>query len=415
MKQFITYALAGLASISLIASCTNTRPVAPTSQEMVEYLASDSLEGRFPGTKGGQLAAQYIADNFRNAGLTPLGDDDYMLPFLAHTFKQDYKTQNVAGFVAGSDENLKREVVIIGAHYDHLGMGGPTTSSRMPDSIAVHNGADDNASGVSAVMRLAYRFAQQPTKRSLLFVTFGAEELGLHGSKALASQLKELHLAADSSYYMAMINADMIGHLRKGWFSVDGTGTAPASHALVDTLAAHNQLKVSQVASGYGSSDHTAFYLKKIPVFFVHTQATDDYHTPLDDAYKLNYQGMDSVIDFMGDLVAELGNRSERLKFQTTEDVSKGGKSRYKLKVKLGLMPDMTGSCEEGMSADIVTKGKPAYRAGMRSGDIIVAMNNRPIKDVYDYMKCLRTFNPGEIIMVKVLRDGQEMMFSVKP
>lgn len=415
MKQFMKYALAGLASIGFIASCTNTRPAAPTAQAMVEYLASDSLEGRFPGTKGGQLAAQYIADNFRNAGLSAVDSADYMLPFLAHTKNKDYKTQNVAGLVVGSDDSLKHEVVIIGAHYDHLGMGGKKTSSRMPDSIAVHNGADDNASGVSAVMSLAYRFAQQPTKRSLLFVTFGAEEMGLHGSKALARQLKDLHLAADSNYYMAMVNADMIGHLRKGWLSVDGTGTAPASHALVDTIAAQNNLKVSQIASGYGSSDHTAFYLKKIPVFFVHTTATDDYHTPLDDADKLNYQGLDSVIDFMGDLVAELGNRSERLKFQSTEDVSKGGKSRYKLKVKLGLMPDMTGACEEGMSADIVTKGKPAYKAGMRSGDIVVALNNRPVKNVYDYMDCLKTFNPGEIIMVKVLRDGEEMMFSVKP
>lgn len=415
MKQIMKYALASLVAIGFIASCTNTRPAPPTAQEMVEYLASDSLEGRFPGTKGGHLAAQYIADNFRNAGLMPVEAEDYMLPFLAHTKKKDYKTQNVAGFVGGTDDSLKREVVIIGAHYDHLGMGGKQTSSRMPDSIAVHNGADDNASGVSAVLSLAYRFAQQPTKRSLLFVTFGAEEMGLHGSKALARQLKDLHLAADSSYYMAMVNADMIGHLRKGWLSVDGTGTAPASHALVDTIASENKLKVSQIASGYGSSDHTAFYLKKIPVFFVHTTATDDYHTPLDDADKLNYQGMDSVIDFMGDLVAELGNRNERLKFQTTEDLSKGGRTRYKLKVKLGLMPDMTGACEEGMSADIVTKGKPAYKAGMRSGDIIVTLNNRPVKNVYDYMDCLKTFNPGEIIMVKVLRDGEEMMFSVKP
>ena len=407
----------------IFTSCKTKSVISvPTPKDIVYFLASDSLQGRFPGTEGCNEAAAYIAQNFKNAGLIPLDmkvdsllNSSYFLPFWAQTPKTNYKTQNVAGFIRGTDPKLSKEIIVIGAHYDHLGMGGVGSPSRKPDTLAIHNGADDNASGCASVISLAYKFSKHPTKRSLLFITFGAEEMGLIGSKAFTKDMNKYLFGQDSVYYMAMINVDMIGHLRNGWFSIDGIGTSPESPSLVKHLVDSLDLHITSGSSGYGPSDHTSFYIKNIPVFFVHTPATEDYHTPFDDADKLYYPGMDSVILVLHKLVENLGNRPDRLRFTNTEDKMKSGRSHSKLKVKLGLMPDVTGACEEGMIADIVVKGKPAYEGGLRNGDIILSINNRPVKDVYVYMDILNTLEIGQLITIKVRRGKEDLIFSVLP
>ncbi|MFA6676730.1 MAG: M28 family peptidase [Bacteroidales bacterium] len=435
MKKVFCFLVSGIVVFSgILNSCkeyNNSLFPQPTPKEIVSYLASDSLQGRFPGTAGNNAAADYIAMNFKNAGLEPIAQiqalpnstaktqasdiaSSYLLPFTARTSKGIFRTQNVAGFVKGTDSTMCHEVVIIGAHYDHLGLGGPESPSREKDTIAVHNGADDNASGCASVITLAYEFAKHPTKRSLLFIDFSAEEMGLIGSKAFTRDMDFYNFGMDSVSYMAMVNADMIGHLKKGHFSIDGTGTSPLSPKIVSDLS--DELHISQGKSGYGASDHTSFYLKHIPVFFVHTPATVDYHTPADDADKLNYNGMDSVIFVMQKLVKKLGNMTDSLPF-TNSEIEAEGASHHgtKMKVKLGLMPDVTGSCEYGMSADIVVKGKAAYKGGMRSGDIILSINDRPVKNVYVYMDILSHINPGQVIQVKIKRKDKEMIFSILP
>ncbi|MCK9161022.1 MAG: M28 family peptidase [Bacteroidaceae bacterium] len=385
-----------------------------TPKQIVTYLASKELAGRYPGTKGDSLAANYIAGQFKKAGLKPLPGRSWFMPFTAKGSRDTMRTEDILAYIPGTDTKLCHEVVIIGAHFDHLGMGGEKTTSRRPDTIAIHPGADDNASGTSAVIALAQRFAKKPTKRTLLFTSFSAEEMGLIGSKYLSHQLDSLQIMPDSTLFTAMVNIDMIGHLKNNWFSVDGTGSGLQSKALADTVAKKNNMHITQSPNGYGPSDQTSFYLKNIPVFYIHTTATDDYHTPGDTADKIYYQGMDSVINFTGDLVEKIANAPYRIIFKKTNDNASKGMMGKKFKVTFGLMPDVTGACNYGMPADIVVKGKPAYKAGMRSGDIILSLNNKQVKNVQQYMKYLITFKKGDIVKVEVRRGKDNLTFQVQ-
>ncbi len=318
-------------------------------------------------------------------------------------------TRNVVAMLPGTDEALKDEYIVAGGHFDHLGMGGPGSGSRAVDTIAVHNGADDNASGVSAVIQLAEKFAsEKANKRSIIFVAFGAEEMGLVGSKAFTA-----HPPVAAEKIVAMFNFDMVGRLddKSNALSIGGTKTAKESEQILNDLNTGFELAFS--GEGVGPSDHASFYLQNIPVFFISTGAHSDYHTPQDDAELINYEGAKKVMDYSFALVQEVANRSEKLTFQ--EAGSKYQRSRGgRFKVTLGIMPDYAGLEKRGMRVDAVTKGKPAYKGGMKKGDIITAIEGKKVGNIYDYMNRLQSLEAGQTITVDILRDNKETVLIIQ-
>ncbi|MCB0283739.1 MAG: M20/M25/M40 family metallo-hydrolase [Calditrichae bacterium] len=317
------------------------------------------------------------------------------------------QTRNVLAVLPGSDETLKDQYIVVGAHYDHLGYGGRGSGSRTPDTVAIHNGADDNASGVSSMLEIAEYFSAMKTKRSILFMAFGAEEMGLLGSKYFVNNplidLKKIDI---------MYNLDMVGRLDsvdKG-LTLGGTGTAEGLEDFIKKESEKFDLKVKTSPEGTGPSDHATFYLENIPVLFFFTGTHDDYHTYRDDSDKINYEGMKKVADFAIDLINYHANNEEMLTF--TEAGSKEERRSMRFKVTLGIIPDYA-SDSGGLRLDGVNKDGPADKAGMQKGDIVVKMGDKPVSNIYDYMARLGEFKKGEQVVVEVLRGDEKLELNV--
>lgn len=311
-------------------------------------------------------------------------------------------TQNVVGFIEGSDPKLKNEFIVVGAHYDHLGLGGVGSGSRMPDTVAVHYGADDNASGVSTMMEVAASInaLKVKPKRSVVFVAFGAEELGLVGSKQFFKDK-----LVDTKKICAMINLDMVGRMRADKIlSVGGTGTATEFESILNTMEPKSKLKFVRNPDGYGPSDHSSFYMEGIPVLYFSTGAHSDYHTPFDTYEKLDYNSMKLVADLTYQTALSLANRKTPLTFKETG--SKPSEFR-KLKVTLGIIPDMVGGENKGLRVDGVRKGGPGEKGGLQKGDVIVSINGQPVTNIYDYMARLQTLVPGQTANIEIRRNGK--------
>ena len=325
--------------------------------------------------------------------------------------KQTVTTQNVAGILYGSDPRLKEEIIVIGAHYDHLGFGGTHSGSRRPDTLVIHNGADDNASGVAAILEIIEKLKAEQTKlkRSILFLSFGAEEMGLLGSKYFVN-----NPLVDLGKIKLMFNLDMVGRLDSTTkaITVGGTGTAVGLSDLVQRFAEGEDLNVKLSSEGYGPSDHTSFYVENIPVLFFFTGVHEDYHTPEDDVEKINLSGEILVAEFVYDLIIEAANVPESLVYQEAGPKEQPS-GRRRFKVTLGIMPDYSSEEGEGLRVDGVINNKPAKRAGMEKGDVIVAMDGKPVKNIYDYMYRLEECKPGQRINVDVLRNGKNITLVV--
>ena len=327
--------------------------------------------------------------------------------------KKHERTQNVVALLPGNDPVLKDEYIVIGAHYDHLGMGGTGSGSRHPDTLAVHNGADDNASGVASIIEVVEKMASMKNdlKRSVIFIAFGAEEMGLLGSKFFTnSPLVKLE------NIVLMINLDMVGSLNEETkaLTVGGTGTAIGLSDLVTQTADTTKFVVKQSAEGYGPSDHASFYMKDIPVLFFFTGVTQEYHTPNDDVDSLNFAGQKVISDYTYDLAMAVNTRSEALVYQEAGPKVKSGGGRRSLKVTLGIMPDFASDGPKGLRADMVIKDRPAYRAGMKNGDVIVAMEGKSVGDIYEYMARLKEFKKGQRISVEVIRGEKKLILIVE-
>lgn len=389
-------------------------------RQTVEYLASQELGGRYPGTAGDTLASKFIVSQLRSLKLKPVVKGKKKTGYYHNfTYGKDVErtTHNILAVLPGKDKQLKNEYIVVGSHYDHLGLGGKDSGSRRPDTLGVHPGADDNASGDAVVLELAKYFKKERAKRSIIFAFFGAEEQGLVGSKQFLEWMKQAdnqrkNLPDSLKGIVAMVNLDMVGRMRDNAMSVSGTGTSSGFKAMAEAAAEQTKLNISCTPDGYGPSDHASFVAQDIPVLFLTTGGHMEYHTPDDVPSTLNYDGMQQTLDFSKELITRLAS------MPTTPDYisvpSSNTMKHAKFKVTLGLMPDVMGvSRIPGLRADIVVAGKPAHTAGIRSGDIIQEIDGKPVKNMDDYMQRLSELEPDTTIPVKVLRNEEILTFQV--
>ena len=391
-------------------------------RQAVEYLASQELGGRYPATIGDTLASEFIVGKLRGLKLKPVVKGKKKIGYYhdftyGKTVEEERTIHNIIAVLPGKDKRLKNEYIVVGSHYDHLGLGGQNSGSRRPDTLGVHPGADDNASGDAVVLELAKYFKKERAKRSIIFAFFGAEEQGLIGSKQFLEWMKQddakrINLPADKKGIVAMVNLDMVGRMRDGAMSVSGTGTSSQFKTMAEKAAEQTNVQISCTPDGYGPSDHASFVAQEIPVLFLTTGGHMEYHTPNDVPSTLNYDGMQQTLDFSKLLITQIAN------IPTTPDyisVPSTNKMKHgKFKVTLGLMPDVMGQSRiPGLRADIVVAGKSAHNAGIRSGDVIQEIDGKPVTNMDDYMQRLSELEPDTTIPVKVLRGEETLTFQV--
>ncbi len=307
---------------------------------------------------------------------------------------------NILGFI----DNGAAETVVIGAHYDHLGHG-EIEGSLYRGKPAIHNGADDNASGVGLIIELARKLKSSTLKNNnYLFIAFSGEEMGLFGSKAFMNS--ELAKQYKINY---MLNYDMVGRLdTSNIVIVNGTGTSSNWSVLNNLKVGGIQLKTTE--SGIGPSDQTSFYLKDIPVLHFFTGSHADYHKPTDDFYKINFQGIETILNYSYALIDSL-NDDGALNFSKTKD--ENNEKTPKFTVSLGVVPDYAFS-GKGMRIDGVSDGKPAQKAGLQAGDILLKLGDHEILDMMSYMQALSKFQKGNSTTVTLIRDNSEMQLPVQ-
>jgi hypothetical protein len=320
--------------------------------------------------------------------------------------------KNVVGTLEGAGP-LAKETVVVGAHYDHLGYGGAGGSRSRARKMEIHHGADDNGSGTTALMELARRFAALKGRqgRRLVFVAFSGEELGLFGSKHYCKEPP--FPLADTA---AMFNLDMVGRLRaddksgKDKLLVEGNATSKTFDALVDDLNRKHDFTLQKSAALAPNSDHFSFYQKKVPVLFFWTGYHPDYHMPSDTADKINVPGMRRVVDLSQDVIAELATVAKRPEYVAVKIAGSGSPTSGP---RLGVMPGYAAG-GEGMLIEEVVDGGPAVRAGLKAGDRIVGVGEKPVTNVQTYMQAMSAQKKGTTIDVHVLRDGKRQTIKVK-
>jgi Zn-dependent M28 family amino/carboxypeptidase len=378
----------------------------------LQFLAEDAREGRGVGTAGLEQAAQYIAEHFRAAGLEPAGSDGYFqhfeisptAPGAAHTNLGGSRVKNVVGVLPGNGA-LGGQVIVIGAHYDHLGYG-IAQFSLDPDSVrVVHNGADDNASGTAALLEIARLMgaSEDAERRTVVFVAFTAEELGTIGSQYYAEHPM---LPNDSTY--AMLNFDMIGRLRGDSLVVIGATSAEQLQEIVEGVNADFGMTLAWQSDPWGRSDHSSFYAKQIPVVHFFTDLHEDYHRTTDDWEKINTAGIARIAEFAADLATDLATRSEALTYVDVPRPTPPAAAAGRRRASLGTIPDMTDS-PGGVRLSGVRTGTAADEAGLRAGDILVQIGDHEIKNLNDMQSALMSYQAGDTVLLAVLRDGQRI------
>ncbi len=395
----------------IISNTLQSQSFQPNSiKKHISFLASDDLKGRATSSKEEKKAAEYIAKEFKNIGLIAF-NKSYLKSFsfkraksphdTATALLKEEKANNVVGFI----DNKAPYTIVIGAHYDHLGLGKDHNSLDANPEGKIHNGADDNASGTAGVIELANYFSsnKQIEPFNFLFICFSGEELGLLGSKKYCDN-PDIELTK-MNY---MINMDMIGRLNDSTkkIIVYGVGTSPILVPLIDSLKTN--LSIKKDSSGIGPSDQTSFYLKDIPVLHFFTGQHPDYHKPSDDAEKINYLGEAQVLEFIKQLIEKTYNYP-KLSFSKTRNPDTGKSS---FKVTMGVMPDYAFE-GEGMRIDGVTENKPAFKAGILKGDVVKKLGEESVKDVQTYMKVLSKYKKGDETTVEVLRNGEVKIFKL--
>ena len=337
--------------------------------------------------------------------------------------RRDAPASNVIGILEGSDPKLKKEAIVIGAHYDHLGRGG--SGSLAPREGEIHHGADDNASGVAGVLELARLFSAErgKLKRTIVFIAFGGEEEGLLGSNYYVN-----HPVVPLADTVAMINMDMIGRLKDNKLNIGGVGTAQGWREWIskavpsltpektrdNPVISHDSslFALTLTEDGYGPSDHSSFYGKKIPVLFFWTGTHLDYHKPSDTADKINYEGEARILSLVMKLVREIDKNDQRPAYTAAKSESTGRTMGFN--VSLGTIPNYAES-NDGLKLDGVRDNSPAAKAGLKGGDVIVKLAGRDIRNVYDYTYALGQMKAGEEYEVEAMRGSERLKLKIIP
>jgi hypothetical protein len=298
---------------------------------------------------------------------------------------------NVIGFINNNSLNT----VVIGAHYDHLGFGDEG-SLYSGNEIKIHNGADDNASGVSLVLDLAAKLIDENKNNNYLFIAFSGEEMGLLGSNFFVK-----NPTIDISSINYMINMDMVGRLNdENSLAIYGLGTSPIFKQTIKSN--NNVFKIIENESGIGPSDHTSFYLQDIPVLHFFTGQHENYHKPSDDSDLINYKGLDLISNYIFSIISDLDDNG-KLPFRKTKNESQ---ESPRFKVSLGVIPDYLYD-GKGMRIDGVSSGRPAEIAGFIKGDVITKLGEAKIDDMMSYMKALSKLKSGDLVKVEYKRDNK--------
>ncbi|MBI5324953.1 MAG: M28 family peptidase, partial [Ignavibacteriae bacterium] len=296
------------------------------------------------------------------------------------------------------------EYFIVGAHFDHLGWGEVNSfyKGKVPQ---IHHGADDNASGVSALIELASIFKNNPLRRSIIFISFNAEELGLQGS---AWYVKNPLVPLKKTDFM--LNMDMIGRMKDNRLNLMGTGSSARFSNIADSLSLVDSIKIIKVNEAYGPSDHASFYSKNIPVMMMFTDLHLDYHRPSDEIDKINFDGLAHLTLFAEHTLRAVDSYDTKPDYQVIKsaDTSNIPKERGYGKVWFGVVPDFEEN-PNGLKISGTAGGSPAQKAGLISGDIITKFGDKTVKNLYDLTYCLKAFNPGDVVDIFILRADKEM------
>jgi hypothetical protein len=316
---------------------------------------------------------------------------------------------NVIGMVKGNNPALADNYIIVGAHYDHLGFGDMLYPPRNKKP-EVYHGADDNASGTCTVIELAERFARNPISKSIIFMAFNAEEEGLKGSSYYTrNPLVPLEKAE------FMLNFDMVGRLKDDKIFVLGSGTSNSLPGLVDETAKLDSVNVVKVNEGFAPSDNSSFYAEKIPAIMIFSGVHTDYHKPSDDESKINYQGIERIVNYSERLIRAIGNNPQRLDYKKVEGDANGGYQQKQGETKgawLGIVPNFEENAN-GFMINGASAGSPAEKAGLKKDDIITKIGDKSIKGIRDLTFVLKEHRPGDTVIINILRNGKEQKVSV--
>ncbi len=436
-------------------------PVVVVSQRMTtKILGGDSktlsqlekfADVRILSAHGPQTLAQLeqSSDNeIVRALIQRLPSGNIRVSLSVNVMRRESPSFNVIGILPGSDPKLKDEAIVIGGHYDHLGLGGE--GSLAPREGDIHHGADDNASGVAGVLELARLLSSQNPKprRTIVFIAFSGEEEGLIGSGYYVN-----HPVVPLANTVAMINMDMIGRLKDKKLIVGGVGTAQEWRSMVDTgntiqsatvslnapgvgsanaslnlptmpivvgangkpvvtLDPARQFLLTLNEDGYGPSDHQSFYAKQVPVLFFWTGTHEDYHKPSDTSEKINYEGEARIVSFVAGIARDIDRNDKRPTYAVAKSESQGRTGGFR--VYLGTIPNY-GETNDGLKLDGVRDDSPAAKAGLKAGDRIVKLAGHDVKNVYDYTYALGEMKAGQEYEVELVRDGQRMTLRITP
>jgi hypothetical protein len=398
--------------LPVLVSCSKENRTISTEnflKEHIEWLADDARNGRLAGSAGESESANYIENLFLQFGLIPAGDDNTYLqhytltgPMPQAMEKQNHLSRNIVGLVPGKSEPYR--YIIVGAHYDGQGRGGMISMDHDAEP-AIHNSADDNASGTAGLIWLARQFAENPAEKSILFAAFSGEEMGLLGSRFFARNME-----FDIDSVAAMINLDMIGRLENRNLTIFGTGTSPAWEIILES-AGHDSLEISTSPGGSGASDHASFYEIRLPVLHYFSGTHSDYHRMSDTADMIDYIGMIRILKHAEQVVRKVAETNiEEMEF--TESTDPRSVTMRPDGVTLGVIPDYTYS-GTGFKIDSVQSGSTAERAGFETDDVIVGINDTIINNIYDYMDSIGNYERGDEVVIHVLRANERIELNV--